>query len=131
MLNHRMALVCAAAALAAASPAVAQTDPPAATAAQDEAGMVDFFKGALTITMPAFKKFRLTRQFAPDHTYVDLEHGKPVSGTWTLENGKICTQRPDAQRYCNLGLGKKLGEIWQDKDPYTGNEVDFALGAER
>ena len=127
MLNHWKALTCAAA-LAASSPVFAQSAPPAAPA-QDEASMADFFEGSLIITMPAFKKFRLARQFAPDHTYVDLERGKPVSGTWTLENGKICTQRPDAQRYCNTGLGRKLGETWQDKDPYTGNEVDFALAA--
>jgi hypothetical protein len=129
MREVRIALVCTALTLAVTTAAIAQTEPP--PAAQDETGMADFFKGSLNITLPAFKKYRVTRQFAADHTYVDLERGKPVPGTWTLENGKICTQRPAAQRYCNTGLGKKIGDTWQDKDPYTGNEVDFALVAGR
>ena len=103
----------------------------AGSAGPDDAAMGDFFKGSLIVTLPAFKTYRVSRQFFADHTFADVEKRKIARGTWTLEGDRICTQRPTFQRYCNLGLGRKIGESWQDKDPYTGNEVDFALIAER
>jgi hypothetical protein len=73
------------------------------------------------------------RAFSPDHTYretYDAEGEKGAAvGHWTIENGKICTlaDEPDAKRFCNLGLGKKVGDTWMDADPYTGNRVRFTL----
>jgi hypothetical protein len=109
----------------------ASTTATPAAAAPAEAGMEAFFRGTLEITLPAFSTYRLTRQFFADHTFVDAEGPMVSMGAWTVENGKICTQRLGADKYCNLGVGKTVGATWEDKDPYTGNEVDFALTAER
>jgi hypothetical protein len=114
------------------SPAMAQVEAPAPaavapSAAQPDAGMAEYFKGTLDVTLPAFPTYHVSRQFFPDHTYADVEGRKVARGAWSVENGKICTQRPNSERYCNLGVGRTIGERWQDKDPYSGNEVDFAL----
>lgn len=73
------------------------------------------------------------RVFSPDHTFRDAFDAEGQKGTakgrWTIEDGKICVlaDEPGAARFCNLGLGKKVGDKWIDHDPYTGNEVRFTL----
>jgi hypothetical protein len=60
-----------------------------------------------------------------------------VRGTWTIEDGKICTSAGKSlgdertAKYCNLGLGKHLGDAWRDSDPVTGNVVLFRLTSEQ
>ena len=105
----------------AASPAAAEADPMAA-----------FYGNRLVIQAGPY--WSAERRHAPDHTYrdqvVDDGYDRDVSGTWTLEDGKVCITQvkpePD-RRYCNLGPGHKLGDAWTDRDPYTGNEVRFRL----
>ena len=115
--------VCMAVALLAGSQGIAQAA---------DTGMDGFFAGTLKITVPSPEyPYLAFRQFSADHTYVDQEGGNLFHGSWAIEGDRICTQRPGAQRYCNLGLGRKVGDSWTDKDPYTGNEVDFELTPDR
>jgi len=103
----------------------------AAAAPDEAAAMGDFFKGALEIDVPA-GNWTAKRYFAPDHTYRDAGSDGEVRGTWAVDGDRICTT-PAKQladriaRYCNLGAGKKLGEMWKDEDPVTGNIVLFQL----
>ena len=122
--------VCLAVALFAGSQVLAQAEAPAATPAPADAGMDAFFIGTLQIVAAA--KYHEVRQFSADHTYVDKEGRKLFHGTWAIKDGKICTSREGVTvSYCNVGVGRQIGDSWADKDPYTGNEVDFTLVAER
>jgi hypothetical protein len=112
-------------ALMCASPCNAQPDPNIQAEPDPLAG---FYSNTLRIEV---QDYRALRFFEPDHTYHDLVRGKVVKGSWTVEGDHICTQQPGTARFCNLGLGKTAGEMWLDKDPYTGNEVRFALEAGR
>ena len=102
-----------------------------APATNEAAAMHDFFGAVLEIDVPN-GSWSAKRYYAPDHTYREVGDGGVVHGTWVIEGGKICATRADPPedqpaRYCNLGLGKKLGEMWQDADPVTGNTVFFTL----
>jgi hypothetical protein len=105
--------------------------------ADEAAAMRDFFAGTLEIENPA-GNWSAKRWFAPDHTYRETGSDGQVRGVWTIENGKICTARdnpkadPDrTARYCNEGLGRRIGDKWRDADPVTGNLVLFSLTAGR
>jgi hypothetical protein len=101
-------------------------------AAPDEAAqMHDFFDATLQIDVPN-GAWSAKRYYEPDHTYRESGAGGDVHGTWSVEDGKICATQANAPadrpaRYCNVGLGKKLGEMWKDVDPVTGNLVLFSL----
>jgi hypothetical protein len=99
--------------------------------------MRDFFTGTLEIDNPA-GQWSAKRYFAPDHTYRETGSDGEVHGAWTIENGKICTaaDRPNSDparlaRYCNTGIGRRVGEKWKDADPVTDNLVLFNLKAGR
>jgi hypothetical protein len=117
---------------------LALTGPPASAAAQvdEAAAMRDFFAGTLEIDVPA-GGWSAKRYYAPDHTYRETGADGEVRGTWTIENGKICASPAKAlgderaAKYCNLGLGKHVGEAWRDRDPVTDNVVFFRLTAGR
>ena len=114
--------------LASGAPSLAQAQTPSA---DEPAVMHDFFGAALDIDVPA-AGWSAKRYYAPDHTYREMSPEGEVHGTWSVENGKICATQanpPQGQvaRYCNLGVGKKLGEQWRDEDPMTGNAVFFQL----
>ena len=105
---------------------------PAAAQAPPADPMADFYANKLVISVATY--WTADRYFAPDHTYRDEvtdEAGQSrASGTWTLEDGKVCitrTQPEPDQRYCNLGPGHRVGDRWTDRDPYTSNEVRFSL----
>ncbi|HEX2815969.1 MAG TPA: hypothetical protein VHN39_06230 [Phenylobacterium sp.] len=117
---------CAAVVALSASGAVAQAPP-----ANEAAAMHDFFGAALQIDLPG-GEWSAKRYYAPDHTYREHGSGGEVHGVWSIENGKICAAQADPPegspaRYCNVGVGKKLGETWRDTDPVTGNTVTFTL----
>ena len=120
------ALIGAAALIAAAAPPAAQAAPEAPTA------LADFFTGTLEIDTPA-GNWSAKRWLAADHTYRETGSDGEVRGTWSIENGKICTTAGKAlgddraKTYCNIGVGKKAGETWRDDDPVTGNAVLFDL----
>ena len=116
-----MGMLSAAAVAIAASCAAAQTSP-------TPDPLAGFYGNTLKIEVQHNKQLRF---FEPDHTYRDRIHGNVVSGTWAIEDERICTQVVHGSKYCNLGLGKAVGETWLDKDPYTGNEVKFTLIAGR
>jgi hypothetical protein len=104
-------------------------------ATDEAAAMHDFFGAALEISVPwqtAGGTSVITRYYAADHTFHETNEEGEAHGSWTIEDGKICATRVNpprgqAARYCNIGLGKKLGEQWQDSDPVTGNPVFFQL----
>ena len=111
----RIALVACLAACA----ALASLAPRAAAQPVDEAqAMRDFFTGVLEIDVPA-------------------GNWSAKRGHWDIENGRICTtaNRPlgdeRAAKYCNLGLGKHIGDMWRDSDPVTDNTVLFRLSPGR
>lgn len=114
----------------------AQCPAAAAPPSGEAQAMGDFFSGTLEIDVPA-GNWSAKRYFAPDHTYRETGADGEVRGAWTIENGKICTTagRPlgdeRAAKYCNVGLGKHMGETWRDDDPVTGNTVLFKLSAGR
>ena len=122
--------LCTLAASLLATGALAQAPP-----ASDDAAMHDFFGAALEIAVPwgvGGGTTLATRYYAPDHTYRETNEEGEVHGRWSVEGGKICAVRADpppgiVARYCNLGVGKKLGEEWRDADPVTGNPVFFSL----
>lgn len=129
----RIALVACLAACA----ALASLAPRAAAQPVDEAqAMRDFFTGVLEIDVPA-GNWSAKRYFAPDHTYREAGADGEVRGHWDIENGRICTtaNRPlgdeRAAKYCNLGLGKHIGDMWRDSDPVTDNTVLFRLSPGR
>jgi len=110
----------------AASTVAAQTPP----AANDTAAMAGYFGNTLTISIPDM--YSAKRYFAPDHTYTETGDDGDVHGTWSIKDGKVCTTQSQKyldrlKEYCNLGVGKKAGETWADKDPLTGNRITFAL----
>jgi hypothetical protein len=111
--------------MSAASPTAAQ--PPAEAQA-----MADFFSGTLEIDVMA-GNWSAKRYLSPDHTYREVGGDGELRGTWKIENGKICTTATHAlgdnrpATYCNLGLGKHIGESWNDSDPVTDNTVMFRL----
>ena len=107
--------------LAFASPCVAQ---PNANASSDPDPLAGFYGNTLRIEVQDYRGLRF---FEPDHTYHDRVRGQVFQGSWTVEGDRICTQSPGFNRFCNLGVGKTLGEKWLDRDPYTGNKVTFAL----
>jgi hypothetical protein len=93
--------------------------------------MHDFFGAVLDIDVPN-GDWSAERYYAPDHTYRETSPVGEVHGTWSVENGKICATQANpppgqAARYCNLGVGKKLGEQWRDEDPVTRKAVFFQL----
>lgn len=105
--------------------------------ADEAAAMRDFFTGTLEIDNPA-GSWSAKRFFAGDHTYRETGSDGDVRGTWAIEKGKICTARANPQadpdrtaRYCNEGLGRRVGDKWSDADPVTGNLVLFSLTAGR
>jgi hypothetical protein len=120
-----LVILLAGAALAGAGPAAAQLSPA-------DAAMQPFFGADLQIDN--LEGWHAQRYLAADHTYRQTGSDREVSGTWSVEAGKLCTVQtspppgPDrARRYCNLGPGHKLGDKWQDRDPVTGNAIFFAL----
>jgi hypothetical protein len=121
---------CALAAALLTGEARAQQPNPAETAA-----MHDFWGAALEISVPwesGGGTSVITRYYAPDHTYRETNEVGEAHGRWSVEGGKICATRADpppgvVARYCNIGVGKKLGDKWQDTDPVTGNAVFFWL----
>lgn len=106
----------------------------AAAAAQPGDPMAGFYGNHLKIQLTS-GYWNGVRVFSPDHTFRDAFEAEGQKGTakgrWTVENGKICVlgDEPGAKQFCNLGLGKKVGDQWTDHDPYTGNEVRFTLEA--
>jgi hypothetical protein len=94
--------------------------------------MGDFFSGTLEIDVPA-GTWSAKRYLAADHTYRETGTDGEVRGTWTVQDGKICTTAAKplgvdrARTYCNTGVGRKAGEMWRDEDPVTGNAVLFKL----
>jgi hypothetical protein len=122
----RRIAICAVAMALSAAGAGAQAPP-----ANELAAMHDFFGAALQIDLPG-GQWSAKRYYAPDHTYRERGSNGDVHGVWSIENGKICAaqaNRPEGSpaRYCNVGLGKKLGQTWRDTDPVTGNTVTFTL----
>jgi hypothetical protein len=123
--------ICAVAAALAVDAARAQAQP----AADEAAAMHDYFGAALEISAPWQTGGGVsitTRYYAPDHTFHEVNEEGEAQGSWTIEDGKICATRThaprgQAARYCNIGLGKTLGQQWQDTDPVTGNAVFFQL----
>jgi hypothetical protein len=102
-----------------------------AAAPHEAAQMHDFFGATLEIDVPN-GAWSAKRYYAPDHTYRETGDGGDVHGIWSIEDGKICATQANAPpgrpaRYCNVGLGKKLGDMWKDADPVTGNLVLFSL----
>ena len=123
--------------LLAASAVLACASAPALAQSADEAQLMrDFFTGALEIDVPA-GNWSAKRYFSPDHTYRETGADGEIKGTWAIENGKICTTAGKALadnravKYCNTGLGKHIGETWQDADPVTDNTVLFKLSPGR
>ena len=111
----------------------AAVPPPAQAAPEEKTALADFFAGTLEIDLLA-GGWSARRWLATDHTYRETGSDGEVHGTWSIENGKICTVRdkpkddPDrTARYCNEGVGRHVGETWNDADPVTGNVVMFAL----
>jgi len=102
----------------------------------DTQAMADFFTGTLEIDVLA-GNWSAKRYVAPDHTYREVGGDGEIKGTWAIQNGKICTTASSplgdnrAKTYCNLGLGKHIGESWPDSDPVTDNAVMFRLQAGR
>ena len=116
--------------LALALPAYAQ----APVGPKDE-GMGDFFKATLEIDVIA-SGWSEKAYLAPDHTFHAVSSDGQVHGTWEVRDGKLCTTAPPAasdrlQTYCNVGVGKRIGDAWRDTDPVTGNAVFFRLVAGR
>ncbi len=124
-MRWKLSLLLGAAALVCAMPCTAQPSPNIQAEPDPLAG---FYGNTLRIEVQDYRGFRF---FEPDHTYHDLVRGNAVKGSWAVEGDRICTQSSGAARFCNLGLGKSVGETWLDKDPYTGNEVKFTLQAGR
>jgi hypothetical protein len=95
--------------------------------------MTGYYGARLTIDITQGGDYHGVRVFARDHTYRDTFSDEGLSlqarGRWSLEDGKVCTlaDTPGARKYCNVGLGKKVGDSWTDADPYTGNPVRFTL----
>jgi hypothetical protein len=118
----RFAMLTGLAAAAALSAGAAEPDP-----------MAGYYGARLQIDLSSGGDYHGIRVFSRDHTYRDTFRDEGVEGTavgkWTLEDGKLCTLAAGAgaMKYCNLGLGKKVGDSWQDSDPYTGNPVRFSL----
>ena len=130
-----VALPMCALALLATSPTGAQTSPeaPPAPPAQsqtqaDSDPLAGFYDSTLRIEVQGYRALRF---FAPDHTFRDRVRGKILTGSWSVEGDRICTQTLGGGKFCNLGLAKTVGETWLDKDPYTGNQVKFTLEAGR
>jgi hypothetical protein len=111
--------------------------PVRAAPAADDALMADFFKGTLEIDVPAGGPWSAKSYLSPDHTFRMVGTDGEVRGTWAVKEGKLCTTSdrdpgPDQLKtYCNVGVGKHLGESWKDNDPVTGNLVLFRLVAGR
>jgi hypothetical protein len=128
---HRIAFLAALSSLA-----IAGQPTRAAPPTDEAAAMHDFFAGTLEIDVPA-GNWSAKRYYAPDHSYRETGADGEVRGTWAIEDGKICVAPAKAlgderaAKYCNLGLGKHLGEAWRDNDPVTGNLVLFRLTAGR
>jgi hypothetical protein len=105
-------------------------------AAPEANPMADFFVGVLEIDVPG-GDWSAKRYFAPDHTYRETGTDGEVKGAWAIEGDRICTTPSKAlpgdraRKYCNLGLGQRLGDSWGDQDPVTGNTVLFRLTAGR
>lgn len=101
--------------------------------ADDAALMADFFKGTLEIDVPAGGPWSAKSYLSPDHTFRMVGSDGEVRGTWAVRDGKLCTTSdgdPGPEKlktYCNVGVGKHLGEAWRDNDPVTGNVVLFRL----
>jgi hypothetical protein len=92
--------------------------------------MNDYFANTLTIEIPGVWKAK--RYFAADHTYWQTGDDGEVKGTWSIEDGKVCTVQVPAkphrlEKYCNIGIGKHAGDAWDDHDPMSGNRITFAL----
>ncbi len=112
--------------------------PKAGAAEPTEAAlMADLFAGALEIDVPA-GDWSAKRYLAPDHTYRETGSDGSVRGTWAVHDGKVCTTAERAPAgddrtatYCNAILGKRIGDMWRDADPVTGNAVFFKLTAGR
>jgi hypothetical protein len=104
----------------------------AATAAEPDP-MAGFYGARLKIEITSGGDYRGVRTFSADHTFRDTFTDDGLAGSavgrWTIEDGKICVRAdaPGARKYCNPGLGKKVGDTWTDEDPYTHNPVRFTL----
>ena len=107
--------------LASTVPARAQAPAP-----RDE-GVSAFFGAVLEITVPG-QDWSAKRRLKPDHTFRESGDDGDVTGTWEVKDGKLCTHKTgQLPVYCNLGPGHKVGDVWSDADPVTGNKVMFAL----
>jgi hypothetical protein len=100
-----------------------------------EPGMEGYFANTLEIGVPA-ALWATRRYFERDHTYRDSGDGGETRGTWSVENGKLCTVpekplQPEWNRFCNLPLGPKAGDTWASTDPYTQNTVLLRLAPGR
>lgn len=106
---------------------------PTAANSDDAVLMADFFKGTLEIDVPAGGPWSAKNYLSPDHTFRMVGTDGEVRGTWAIRDGKLCTTSngdpgPDKLKtYCNVGVGKHLGDKWRDNDPVTGNIVLFQL----
>jgi hypothetical protein len=100
--------------------------PVQAQAPKDE-GVSAFFGAVLVITVPG-QDWSAKRMLKADHTFRESGDDGDVGGTWEVKDGKLCTHKTDQLPvYCNLGPGHKVGDVWSDADPVTGNKVMFAL----
>jgi len=102
--------------------------------ASDAAAMAGYFGNTLAISIPDM--YSAKRYFSTDHTYTETGDDGDVHGTWAIKDGKVCTTQSQEyldrlKEYCNLGVGRKAGETWVDKDPMTGNRITFTLVAGR
>lgn len=106
--------------------------PAAAESPKADEVMAPFFGADLQIDN--FEGWHADRHLAADHTYTQTGSDGEVTGTWSVEGGKLCTVQKTppppadrASRYCNLGPGHEVGDKWRDTDPVTGNPIFFYL----
>lgn len=98
--------------------------------ADEAAAMSGLYAATVDIDIPGL--WSAKRWFAPGHTYRETGTDGDAHGTWTIENGHVCTLQASVPgervvKYCNLPVGMKVGDKLRDADPVTGNPVFFAL----
>src|SRR5947209_2145757 len=87
-----------------------------AAPADDTTVMADFFKGTLEIDVPEGGPWSAKSYLSPDHTFRVVSTDGESRGTWAVRDGKLCTTSdrepgPDQiKTYCNVGVGKHLGD---------------------
>ena len=113
---------------------IAAAAPIAAHAAPDEAtALVGYFGNTVVITIG--KDYRQIRYVDPDHSYRERGSDGEIKGTWDYDGARVCTLQTEpvdlVSKYCNMGLGHKVGDTWTVSDPLTANQVTFQLIAGR